>query len=312
MLVDMTTIARQCFAPRGNRVLRKDLHEFLSELEADSSLFEPEQLRERLDVLDDLDAGFGDFDSGQFKNDSNERIYHRVKAIGTRLEAVNAELYQFIRSEIMHGAPPHALLQWIQTSATRDETVSPAPGLAYDYRDELVSGILQFCEPSEANLHRVNEMVFYQPTPVRHTLQLIRASALSKADVLVDLGSGLGHVPLLTSLLIGVQSLGIEVEAAYVVSAQKCAQSLHLDRVRFIHEDARAADLSIGTVFYLYSPFTGSILADVLERLRKESRLRPIKICTLGPCTCTVAHESWLQASALPHPGRITIFQPAI
>jgi hypothetical protein len=289
-------------------VLTEDLHDF-SALEAKSSLFEPEQVRARLDVLDDLDAGFGDFDSGPFKNDRNERIYHRVKAIRTRLEAVNAELYQFIRSEILHGAQPHTLLQWIQASANRDETGSPDPGLAYDYRDELVSGILQFREPSEANLHRVREMVFYQPTPVRHILQLITANALSEADVLVDLGSGLGHVPLLASLLTGVQSLGIEVEGAYVASAQECAQSLHLSRVRFIHEDATVADLSSGTVFYLYSPFTGSILADVLERLRKESTRRPIKICTLGPCTCTVAQESWLQASALAHPGQITIFQ---
>ena len=136
------------------------------------------------------------------------------------------------------------------------------------------------------------------------------ASALSAADVLVDLGSGLGHVPMLASMLTGVQGLGIEVEAAYVASAQECAQSLHLSRVRFIHEDARAADLSSGTVFYLYSPFTGSILADVLERLRKESTRRPIRICTLGPCTCTLAQEAWLQANALPHPGQVTIFHP--
>jgi len=117
-------------------------------------------------------------------------------------------------------------------------------------------------------------------------------------------------VPLLASMLTGVQGLGIEVEAAYVASAQECAQGLDLSRVRFIHEDARAADLSSGTVFYLYSPFTGSVLADVLERLKKESTRRPIKICTLGPCTCTVAMCSWLKASALPDPDQITVFRP--
>src|SRR5436190_1323902 len=84
---------------------------------------------------------------------------------------------------------------------------------------------------------------------------------------LFDLGSGLGHVALLAFMLTGVRSFGIEVEAAYVASAQACAHSLQLYHVRFIHEDARAADLSIGTVFYLYSPFSGSILADVLHRL---------------------------------------------
>jgi hypothetical protein len=291
-------------------VLTEDLRDFPGGLEAGSALFEPEQLRERLEVLDDLDAGFGSPELGPFKNDRNEWIYNRVKALRTRLEAVNADVYQSIRSEIMHGAQQHTLLHWIQALASRKETGSPDPGLAFDCQDELVSGILRFREPSEASLHRVREMLFYQPTPVRHILRLITASALSEADVLVDLGSGLGHVPLLASMLTGVQGLGIEVEAAYVASAQECAQSLHLRRVRFLHEDARAADLSSGTVFYLYSPFTGSVLADVLERLRMEGTRRPIKICTLGPCTCTLAQETWLHANVLPHPRQITVFQP--
>jgi hypothetical protein len=74
--------------------------------------------------------------------------------------------------------------------------------------------------------------------------------------------SGLGHVPLLVSMMTGAQSLGVEVQAAYVASARKCAQSLRLSRVQFIAQDARHADLSRGTMFYLYSPFKGSILAD--------------------------------------------------
>jgi Histone methylation protein DOT1 len=291
-------------------VLTYHLQDFLTGLEADLPLLEPKRVRERLNRLDDLETGLGDFDAQAFQPDTNGELLHRAKAIRTRLEAVNAELYQSIRSEMMHGAQPHALLQWIQAAPSRDETGIPAPGLAYDYRDELLSGILQIGEPNDVHLHREPEMVFYQPTPVRHILHLMKASALSERDAFVDLGSGLGHVPLLASMLTGAQSLGIEVQATYVASAQECAESLHPGRVRFIHEDARAADLSSGTVFYLYSPFTGSILADVLKRLRRESTRRPIKICTLGPCTCTLAQESWLQMNALPHPGRITIFQP--
>jgi hypothetical protein len=291
-------------------VLIRDWYDVLSGLEADSSLNELEQLRERLEVLDALDAGFGDFDSEPFSNDRNERIHHRVKAIRTRLETINAELYQSIRSEIMHGAQHHALLRWFQGPASLKDKETPVPGLAYDYRDEVLSGILQLREPSEANLRPAREMVFYQPTPVRHILRLIGASALSEADVFVDVGSGLGHVPLLVSMLARVQSLGIEVEAAYVASAQECAQRLHQTRVRFIDGDARTADFSVGTVFYLYSPFTGSILIDVLDRLRTESTIRQIRICTLGPCTSTVARESWLTATALPDPDHITVFQP--
>ena len=291
-------------------MLIRDWQDVLCGVEADSSLIEREQLRDRLEVLDSLDAGFGDFDSEPLRNDRNEPIYHRVKTIRTRFEAINAELYHSIRSEIVHGAQRYGLLRWILGPASREDKETPAPGPAYDYRDEVLSGILQLREPSEANLCPAREMVFYQPTPVRHILRLIGASALSEADVFVDVGSGLGHVPLLVSMLTGVLSLGIEVEAAYVGSAQECAQRLHQSRVRFIHGDARTVDLSVGTVFYLYSPFTGSILIDLLDRLRTESTIRQIRICTLGPCTSTVAREPWLTATALPDPDHITVFQP--
>jgi hypothetical protein len=281
---------------------------FLCDLETDSSLFQPQQLRERLVALDDLDAIFGGSDSEEFTNCTNSRIYDRVKALRTRLETANAEIYQSVRSDI-RGGQPRTLLQWLQDPARQKESGSPLPGSGFDTRDELVSGILQLREPSEPDRQRSPEMVPYQPTPVRHILHLIAANVLSEDDILADLGSGLGHVPLLVSMLTGVRSLGIEVQPDYVASAQECARSLHLSRVWFVSEDARAADLSSGTVFYLYSPFTGSILNGVLRALRRESTHRSIKICSLGPCTFTVANETWLRASALPDAGCITVFE---
>jgi predicted RNA methylase len=151
-------------------------------------------------------------------------------------------------------------------------------------------------------------MVPYQPTPVRHIFHLIAAAAVTEDDVFVDLGSGLGHVPLLMSMMTGAQSLGVEVQPAYVASARRCAQSLCLSRVQFAAQDARDADLSRGTIFYLYSPFKGSMLADVMSALRRESLHRSIRICTLGPCTHRVSSETWLKATALPETGRISIF----
>jgi Histone methylation protein DOT1 len=285
-----------------------DLHTLLCDLEADPSLFQPEQLRERLIALDDLDAGFGGFDSEDSTRCTDSGIHQRAKALWTRLEAANAELYQSVRADIVRGGHPRALLQWLQDSASQNESKSPLRGLGFDWRDELLSEVLQLREPSEPNLQLSPEMVFYQPTPVRHILQLIATTALAEDDVFVDLGSGLGHVPLLVSMVTGAESLGIEVQAAYVASAQECAQSLHLSRVQFIPQDTREADLSSGTVFYLYSPFNGSILTDVLSALRMESTRRSIKICSLGPCTRIVANERWLKARLLPDTGRITVF----
>jgi hypothetical protein len=306
-VVDVSTTA--IAGPLEGEIERQtDLHALLSLLEGDSSLFLPDQLRKRLIALDDLDAGFGGFVCEDSMRCTYSRLHQRAQAVRIRLEAANAELYQSVRSDIVRGCQPRALLQWLEDSASDNEPRSPLPGLGFDYRDELLSGVLQLSEPSEPNLQPSSEMVPYQPTPVRHILHLIAAAMVAEDDVFVDLGSGLGHVPLLVSMITGVQSLGIEMQAAYVVSARECAQSLQLSRVQFITQDTRDADLSRGTVFYLYSPFKGSILADVLGALRRESMHRPIKICSLGPCTHRVSDETWLKTSELSDTGSITIF----
>jgi hypothetical protein len=280
----------------------RDPHVLLCRLEADRSLFQQEQLEQRLTALDGLDAHYADCHA-------HTQIGHRVQALRGRLEVLNTELYESVRSDSRSGSPSQTLIRWIAGSASRSGSPDPLPGPRFDWRDEMVSGILQFREPGEPEVERSPEMVPYQPTPVRHILQLIAASAFSQDDVFVDLGSGLGHVPLLVSMLTGVRSLGIEVQPAYVLSAQQCAQSLRLGCVQFVPEDARVADLSRGNVFYLYSPFTGSILTSVLKRLRTESTRRTIKVCSLGPCTRTVAEQAWLRPRAVPDLGQVAVFE---
>jgi hypothetical protein len=65
--------------------------------------------------------------------------------------------------------------------------------------------------------------------------------------------------------------------------------------VTFRNVDARAADYTDGTVFFLYTPFTGRLLQAVLARLEAEARTRPITIATYGACTSDVAQQPWLQ-----------------
>ena len=277
--------------------------------ENEASLLDPSQLRQRVEALDLLDAHFPDARQSISAAASNTaELYRRARAIYARLEAVNCELYEGIRVEIQRGGRPEALLRWGASSAEMEGVAGPAKGMGYDYLDELISGVFQFEEPDDEPVRRA-EMVLYQPTPARHIFTLIDVTALTAADVLVDLGSGLGHVPLLAATLTSARSIGIELEASYVERARQCAQRLNLNRVTFIEQDARAADLSTGTVFYLYTPFTGSILSSVLGRLRREAAARPIRVCTYGPCTSAVAEESWLEATATPVPHRITLFR---
>ena len=274
--------------------------------ENEALLLDPGQLRQRVEALDLLDAHFPD--DPQPISANTAELYRRARAIYARLEAVNCALYNGIRGEIQRGDRPGALLRWAASSAEIEDVAGPANGMGYDYLDELISGVFQFEEPDDEPVRRA-EMVLYQPTPARHIFHLIGLTALTATDVLVDLGSGLGHVPLLAAILTSARSIGIELERTYVERARQCAQRLNLNRVTFIQEDARAADLSAGTVFYLYTPFTGSILSSVLSRLRREAATRAIRICTYGPCTSAVAAESWLEATAAPVPHRIALFR---
>jgi hypothetical protein len=306
-LVDVSTTSTA--GPINDEVERRcDLRTLLSLQETAGFLIQPGQLRKRLIALDYLDAVFGGFHSEDSTRGAYTFLHQRVHAFRIKLEAANAELFQSVRSEIVCGTRPGALLQWLGNSASDHESRRPLPGLGFDYRDELVSGVLQLPEPREPDLHPSAEMVPYQPTPVRHILHLIATVMVSTEDVFVDLGSGLGHVPLLVSMFTGAQCLGIEMQESYVASANACAHSLQLSRVRFMAQDARDADLSQGSLFYLYSPFTGSILADVLSALRKESMRRHITICSLGPCTHRISDETWLKTDELCDTGFINVF----
>src|ERR1700722_1891997 len=303
---------------KGGRVLPNErssqqvidvLQRLVAQLENDPALLEPNRLPQRMEALDRLDANFPDTHQPVFGAEFRAAsLYRQARAIHGRLEAVNCELYQSIRHEIQRGVRPDTLLQWVHPSTGTPDVVGLAHSMGYDYLDELIIGVLQLEEPSAVGVQRGPEMVFYQPTPARHIFSLLGIAALTATDVLVDLGSGLGHVQLLASICTRARSIGIELEGAYVDCARRSAKRLNLNKVTFVRQDARAADLSSGTVFYLYTPFTGSILCAVLNLLRREAANREIRICTFGPCTTVVAEERWLEAAATPETDRIALF----
>jgi hypothetical protein len=282
---------------RSAVILHRDLTAWLAQAEADVSLRQPERLRPRMDALDELDALIPD--SREIRVDF---LFARAMALREKLEAANREVYAAIRDEVRRGAGAKCLRKWIELCG---DAGAPRPGLGYDRLDELIAGVLGLREPVGESV-LTPEMVFYQPTPARHILEMIRLSGLGASDVLIDLGSGLGHVPILASILTGVRAIGIEIDAAFARCARECASSLGLDRVAFVEQDAREADLSTGTVFHLYTPFTGGMLRAVLDRLRSEGEQRAIRVCTLGPCAQVVAKEPWLCARMDVDAERIT------
>ncbi len=283
------------------------LQSLIVRLEKDTVLSEPAQLRERLEALDRLDAYLPRVLQEAVGFD--QELSRRAEAIREGFERMNADLFEGIRHDIQRGRRPHGLLRWVSSPMPSAPLHASANGMGYDFLDELITGVFRLEEPEDEHISRDPERLFYQPTPARHIFSLIRLTGPTRNDVFLDLGSGLGHVPMMVSICTASRSIGVELEAPYVQRAQQCAPGLNLDQVTFIHSDAREADLSEGTIFYLYTPFMGSILSAVLARLGNEAAARQIRIACHGPCAPVVACEPWLVATTPLDPGAITVFR---
>ena len=160
------------------------LQSLIEEINQDRSLDEPDQLRQRSEALDRLDAYLLHGQVPEFDSSFTDvELYQQASALYARLEAINSELYQAIRRDIRQETGPDCLRQWAEKSSKDEYAVH---GEGYDYLDELISGILQFQEPDD-EVEVAAEMVFYQPTPARHIFDLIARTALTEQDVLIDL-----------------------------------------------------------------------------------------------------------------------------
>lgn len=293
--------------------MSRALSDIITELEQDRSLREPDRLRERSEVLDNLEV----WRVRNLPHDKQaeagleDELSGRIEALCTALESIDRQLCHSIRQDIRNGADGRRLLEWARIAALDRDAAIESGGDSYDHLDELISGVLQLDEPEPPLAALSAEMVFYQPTPARHIFDMIARTALDERDVLIDFGSGLGHVPLLAAICTGARCIGIEWESVHVECARRAANALKLDRVTFVQGDVRKADFSAGTVFYLYTPFKGAMLREVLDRLRLEAAGREIRICTLGPCTLTVAQESWLHSTGSWQVHRPAVFRSA-
>jgi precorrin-6B methylase 2 len=221
-----------------------------------------------------------------------------AESVERRLMAIDDNLFRRLRADIRAGICTGAALKTrINKYAGRDpRRRSPQDHPGYDNLDVFVNGLLRINAVPEQTKESEPEMVYYQPTPARIIFELVEKAILETQDVFYDLGSGLGQVPILVNLLSGTRAMGVEFEPAYCEYARACAAELGLSRVEFINADARSVDYSDGTVFFMYTPFEGTLMDQVLEKLRAASRKRMIRLFTIGPCTPIVSRQSWLDS----------------
>lgn len=234
-------------------------------------------------------------------------LHSEALELQQQLEAANERFLNRLRARIRTGRYSPAGLE----RALARRAGSSKSDRDYDTLDLLLAGLLEAATLEDERAEREPEMVAYQPTPGRIILQLLARADIQRDDVVFDLGSGLGWVVVLVALLREARAVGIEYEPAFVDYARSCAQALNLSRARFVHADAREASVTEATVFFLYTPFRGQMLQQVLERLRVEAGARAIRLCTYGPCTAEVARADWLglRAGDPTREDEVVVFQ---
>jgi 16S rRNA G966 N2-methylase RsmD len=114
--------------------------------------------------------------------------------------------------------------------------------------------------------------VIYYPTPPETVAEMLRMAKIKKGDVLYDLGSGDGRIPIAAAKEYGIRAVGIEIDPKLVTEAEENARQANVaGLVRFRNEDMFRIDVSEATIVTLYL----SEKLNVLLRPKLLSELRP-------------------------------------
>ena len=144
--------------------------------------------------------------------------------------------------------------------------------------------------------------VIFVPTPHEVVDAMLKVAKVGKGDVLYDLGSGDGRIPITAAQKYGIaRGIGIDINPERISEAnENLAKAGVGDRVRFLNADLFESNLSEATVVTLY--LLPTLNLKVLPKLLKE----------LKPGTRIVSHAfdmgSWKPEQTLNVDGRSVYF----
>jgi SAM-dependent methyltransferase len=117
--------------------------------------------------------------------------------------------------------------------------------------------------------------VVYVPTPQNVVDAMLKLANVTASDVVYDLGSGDGRIPITAAERYGVRAVGIDIDPARIKEANaNLAKSKAGDKVRFLNQDLFETDLSPATVITLYLlPTLNQKLIPKLKQLKPGTRI---------------------------------------
>lgn len=114
--------------------------------------------------------------------------------------------------------------------------------------------------------------VVYVPTPPEVVDKMLELAKVGKNDILYDLGSGDGRIPITAAKRFGTQGVGIDIDPQRIKEANANAQKEGVtDKVKFLQQDLFKTDFSKATVVTLY------LLPELNVKLRSQlfQQLKP-------------------------------------
>ena len=140
--------------------------------------------------------------------------------------------------------------------------------------------------PSSAQQPLRSPDVIFVPTPQEVVDAMLKLAKVTKNDVVYDLGSGDGRIPITAAKTYGARGVGIDIDPQRIKEATENLKNSGVgDRVKFLNQDLFTTDISEATVVTLYllpslnvklMPKLKAVLKpgeEVAERLRADREL---------------------------------------
>ena len=129
--------------------------------------------------------------------------------------------------------------------------------LAFDEGAQPTSGVATFRALSPAwegaQVTSSRSLAPYVPTPQEVVDRMLQLAEVTADDVVYDLGSGDGRIPITAAKTYGARGVGVDIDPQRIAEANANARREGVeDRVEFILGDALETDVSDATVVTLY------------------------------------------------------------
>jgi SAM-dependent methyltransferase len=159
----------------------------------------------------------------------------------------------------------------------------PAAAASSDYPDLTIAEVEEMRDAgvrTAADLPRREPDILFVPTPQPAVEAMLDLAGVGPGDVVYDLGSGDGRIPITAASKYGARGVGVDIDPVMVRKARANAEKAGVaDRVAFREEDIFETEIAGATVVSVY----------LLESL--NVKLKPRFLAELRPGTRIVGYE---------------------